>query len=202
MEEIKEKFLVKFNHIISPDIVLTLEDSETMKINGKVKIAIDKMLGDFTMGLGLKSVVDKIVQKTVSSKGYFLYIRGIADASLSVENNKLLVRADYLPGKEWWAKPVALVVLGKLLGDFASNVENCGIYPGFRNEIKKGMQQLRKKNNAILDLRKLFIEQTFYTSSSKIFLETFSFNSVNTFSEDGNFIINFSGNSRVKRQAK
>src|SRR5690606_4134243 len=108
---------------------------------------------------------------------------------------KLHVTSEYRPSKEWWAKPVAVIVLGKLLGDFAAKVEDCGITPGFRQEIKNCMQQLRKKNSASLDLRKLFEEQTFYTGSYKVFINDFSFQEVFTSADNGNFLINFNGRS-------
>jgi hypothetical protein len=94
----------------------------------------------------------------------------------------------------------SLVVLGKLLGDFATNVENCGISPGFRNDIKQAMQQLRKNNSAILELKNLFQNQTFYTENFKIYLESFEFINVKTLSENGNFIIDFSGCSQAKTE--
>ncbi len=197
LKKTTEDFLVKFNHVISPVITLVLESEELVRVNGTVKIAIDKMLSDFTNGLGLKMVFDQLIKKDVSPEGYFLDIKSIAKASISVHDNKLKVSAEYGPSKEWWAKPIALVVLGKLLGDFAAKIEDCGISPGFREEIKKSMQQLRKNNSATLDLRNLFEKQTFYTQNFKVFIKNFRFISVNTSSENGHFVIKFCGDSQA-----
>jgi hypothetical protein len=202
LDEETEQFLVKFNHLISPEILLSTENPGSVKVKGTVKIAIDKMLDDFTRGLGLKTVIDKLVKKTAGPEGYFLDIKGIARASLSVRQGVLLVMAEYGPAKEWWAKPIALVVLGKLLGDFATNVENCGISPGFRNDIKQAMQQLRKNNLAVLELKNLFQSQTYYTENNKVSLISFEFNSVKTLSENGDFVIDFAGRSIAKSEPR
>jgi hypothetical protein len=108
LEEKKEQLLVSFNHVITPKILLQVENPETVNVKGTVKIAIDKMLDDFTRGLGLKAVVNKLIKKTVSQEGYFLDIRGIARASIGIKNGKLHVMAEYGPAREWWAKPILL----------------------------------------------------------------------------------------------
>lgn len=189
-----EEFTVKFEHIIAPNIVLTLEDNK-VKVSGTVKIAIDSMLKEFTHGLGLKSIFDHIVEKYADDEGYHLNIRNIANADICVKSHNLHVSANYKGSKEWWAKPVAILVLSKLLNDFAWKVENCGIEPGFREEIRKAMQQLRKSNYAILDLRNLFEKQKFCTKSYEIFIHDFIFEKVNTYSENGTFVIKINGNS-------
>ena len=197
-----EEFIVKFEHIIAPDIILCLE-KEKVDISGTVKISIDNMLKEFTRGLGLKSIFDSIIEKHADSEGYHLNIRNIANADISVKEHNLYVSANYRPSKEWWAKPVAIVVLGKLLGDFACKVERCGIEPGFRGEIKKAMQQLRKNNSAILDLRNLFENQVFSTKCYEVKINNFIFEKVNTGSEDGKFVINLSGKADIdKKQLK
>lgn len=196
----REKFRVKFDNLIQPDITFDI-DEKTTTVSGSVKVAIDKMLNDFTGGLGLKSVVDKLIERKTDDSGCLLDIKGIAVAYIFVKNAKLHVKAEYRASKEWWAKPVALVVLGKLLNDFAAKIDNCGIYPGFRLDIKGAMQQLRKENYAILNLKNLFDEQTFCTEYSKVTLTDFKFVSVNTSSENGNFVIDFLGTANIKKEA-
>ncbi|MBC7474129.1 MAG: hypothetical protein H7263_07530 [Candidatus Sericytochromatia bacterium] len=197
----KESFKVHFNHVISPDILLNIFENHA-EINGTVRIAIDKMLNEFIGNLGLKTVFDKLINKSVDESGYYLDIKEIAVATISIKDSNLHVLAEYRASKEWWAKPIAIIVLGKLLGDFATKVENCGIVPGFRLEIKNAMQQLRKNNHAVLNLRNLFERQTFFTGFSKVSLYDFDFTSVDTFSVDEDFVIKFDGKSLLSREEK
>lgn len=197
----KEKFSVKFEHVIAPDINLSL-DKEKVIISGSVKISIDNMLKEFTSGLGIKSVFDNIVKKYADSQGYHLKVKNIADADIWLKSHNLHVAASYRITKEWWAKPVAIIVLGKLLNDFAHKVESCGIKPGFKDEIKKAMQQLKKNNSAILDLRQLFENQKFNTESYEVHIENFKFEKVITDSEDGKFIIKLEGKADMKKSIK
>jgi len=196
-----EDFTVKFEHVIAPNIVLKIIEDKVL-VSGTVKIAIDTMLKEFTRGLGLKSIFDHLVEKYADQDGYHLTIKNIANADIFVKNNKLHVSAKYMMSKEWWAKPVAILVLGKLLNDFAYKVENSGIEPGFRDEIKKAMQQLRKSNYAILDLNKLFEEQKYYTKSFKVDIYNFNFEKIDTYSENGVFVIKILGYSDMKKTSK
>lgn len=193
-----KNFIVKFEHIIAPNITFTLNE-DTATVLGTVKISIDSMLHEFTKGLGLKSVFEHLIEKYVDDKGYHLIIKNIANADIFVQEGNLHVIANYVAGKEWWAKPVAILVLGKLLNDFAFNIEKCGIDPGFRSEIKNAMQQLRKNNNAILNLNNLFEGQSFYTENSKINLYSFKFEVIKTYSENGIFVIDIIGTSSFKK---
>jgi hypothetical protein len=188
-----EHFYVFFEHLISPEILLYQESEDSFIVEGKVKISVDQMIHNFTSGLGLKNLFDKIVQTNSTDKGYFLTIKDIADAGITIRDYKLYVNADYKPSKEWWAKPVALVALSKILNDFAGNVEKSGILPGFRNSVKDSMQQLRKGNFASLALKDLFEKQYFYTKNLKVFINKFNFESVKTSSENGRFVISFKG---------
>ncbi len=195
----KEEFIVKFEHIIAPNIVLCLEN-ESVEVSGTVKISIDNMLVEFTKGLGLKSIFDSIIEKYADSEGYHLNIKNIANADICIKGHNLHVSAIYRASKEWWAKPVAIIVLGKLLGDFAQKVESCGIEPGFRGEIKRAMQQLRKRNSAILDLRNLFEKQKFFTNNYEVNIENFVFENVKTASEDGRFVITILGRANMEKR--
>lgn len=192
------EFIVNFDHIIAPDITFNIVDDK-VSISGTVKISIDSMLQEFTKGLGLKSVFNHLIEKYVDDKGYHLIIKNIANANIFVQNGKLNVVADYMAGKEWWAKPVAVLVLGKLLNDFAWKIEKCGIEPGFRDEIKDAMQQLRKKNSAILNLNNLFENQTFNTLKHNVRLFNFNFENIRTYSENEVFVINITGYSDLKQ---
>ncbi|MFN8575623.1 MAG: hypothetical protein U0354_02075 [Candidatus Sericytochromatia bacterium] len=196
-----ENFIVRFDHIIAPNINLNIQENKVIVL-GTVKISIDSMLKEFTKGLGLKSVFDHIVEKFVDEKGYHLIIKNIANADIFVKDNKLYVSATYMSSKEWWAKPVAVLVLGKLLNDFAWKIENTGIEPGFRDEIRKAMQQLRKNNYAILDLNNLFENQFFYINNFKFNIYNFKFEKIQTYSEDGVFVIRVEGLSDIKRSIK
>lgn len=196
-----ENFIVRFEHIIAPNINLTIQENKVI-VSGTVKISIDSMLKEFTNGLGLKSIFDHIVEKFVDEKGYHLIIKNIANADIYVKNNNLHVSAKYISSKEWWAKPVAVLVLGKLLNDFASKIENSGIEPGFRDEIKKAMQQLRKSNYAILDLNNLFENQVFYINNFKFNIYNFNFEKIQTYSEDGVFVIKIEGLSDIKKSIR
>lgn len=190
-----EHFFVSFEHLISPEIILYQDkDFENVFIvHGKVKVSVEQMIHNFTSGLGLKNLFEKIVKTNSSEKGYFLSISEIADAGITVRDYKLYVNAEYKPSKEWWAKPIALVALSKILNDFAGNIEKSGILPGFRDSIKDSLQQLRKTNFASLALKDLFEEQYFYTKNLKVFIKEFTFEKVKTSSENGKFIIDFSG---------
>ena len=202
LEEKVETFSVYFEHLISPHITLSLHDNNKVFIEGTVKISVNQMIKNFTSGLGLKNLVDKIIDTKVDNVGYSLSIKDIANACISIKKNKLHVMAEYKPSKEWWAKPVAIIALGKILNDFAINIENSGINPGFRTNIKDSMQQLRKNNFATLDLKHLFENQVFFTENYKVFIKKFDFNKVTTYSEDDRFVISFSGESLVSTERR
>lgn len=122
-------------------------------------------------------------------------ITGIATASISLTNDKkLLIKAEYRAGKEWWAKPVALTVLSSFLEDFNNKLISAGVKPGFGNDIKNALQSLRKTNKATLDLKNLFENQNFYHNKNYN-LYNFSFKSIDTYSENDIFVINFTGKS-------
>jgi len=152
--EINENFKIKFSQAISPDIFFQLKTEKTMEVSGKVTIDLDLMLGDFVSGLGLKSLLSQLVKKNITPNLYLIDIKGIAEASIKLENESLQVKADYRPAKEWWAKPVALIVLAKLLNDFAGKIENSGLQPGFRQEVNNCLQQLRKKKSGSIRIKK------------------------------------------------
>jgi len=190
-------FKIKFNHLIEPDIEIQLVNDLLANIQGKISIEIDKMISSLIESLGIKSIFDKVISKEVNEQGYFLYIRGIAKASISVKNNKLFVKAEYLPGREWWVKPIALIVLSKILEDFAIKIEKAGIEPGFRNEIKKSLQSLRKNNSAELNLNSLFVNQKYRHLYKTITLKDYSFKNISTYNNKNIFIIDFQGVSNV-----
>jgi len=198
----EEYFRIRFEHPISPDVLLIIKDTENVKVAGQVKIDLDSMLNTFAGGLGLKLIFDQLVKKSVTSEGYFLDIKGIAIASIFIKDGKLFVKAEYKASKEWWAKPIALAVLDKLLLDFAIKLEKCGVISGFRDDIKIAMQELRKNNSASLNLKNLFENQTFDKKSLKIYIKKFNFSSVKTYSENGYFKINFLGNAKAKIQTE
>ncbi len=192
----KKIFRVKFNHIISPNVSFDIKNSSEIDINGNVKIDIDNLLGNFSSGLGLKNIFSKVIEKKVTKEGYFMFIKDIANASITLNNKyQLIVSAEYRPSKEWWAKPIALTVLSKFLNDFSSKLINSGVTPGFETDIKKALQDLRKHNKAILELKNLFEKQNFSINNKYYLVENFSFKKVETYSEDSIFVINFIGNS-------
>jgi hypothetical protein len=193
----KDIFRVNFNHIIEPNIEIKLNENNTADIKGKIYIEIDNMISNLIDSLSIKSIFDKIISKEVTSNFYLLNIRGIAKASISVKDNKLFVKAEYLPGKEWWVKPVALLVLSTILYDFAIKVEKSGIEPGFRNEIKKSLQSLRKTNSSQIDLRNLFINQKYKHFYKKITLKDYLFKKVFTYNDKNLFVIDFEGISNI-----
>jgi len=198
----EEYFRIKFEHPISPDVLLIIKDSENIKVAGQVKIDLDTMLNSFAGGLGLKLIFEQLIKKSVNDDGYFLDIKGIALASISIKDEKLCVKAEYRASKEWWAKPIALAVLDKLLLDFAIKLEKCGVVSGFRSDIKIAMQDLRKSNSANLNLKNLFLNQTFINKSLKIIINDFNFSSVKTYSEESFFKINFLGNAKANIQSE
>ncbi|MEK7435130.1 MAG: hypothetical protein AABZ74_18510 [Cyanobacteriota bacterium] len=192
----KKIFRVKFNHIISPNVSFDIKNSSEIDISGNVKIDIENLLGNFSSGLGLKNIFSKVIEKKVTKEGYFMFIKDIANASITLNNKyQLIVSADYRPSKEWWAKPIALTVLSKFLNDFSYKLINSGVTPGFETDIKKALQDLRKYNKATLELKNLFEKQNFSINNKYYLVENFSFKKVETYSENSIFVINFIGNS-------
>jgi hypothetical protein len=194
----KKIFKVNFNHIISPCVFFELEEDSNVKIKGTVSVDIDNLLSNFTASLGLKNLFSRVVEKKVTSEGYFIDIKGIANASLFIKDDNLIIKAEYSPAKEWWAKPVALTVLSRFLDDFKYKLVSAGVTPGFGESIKKALQSLKKINSAELELKKLFDKQNFYLEDKLFFIENFEFTTLEAFSENESFVISFEGVSKVR----
>lgn len=191
-------FNVKFNHIISPSVFFELDSDDSVDIKGTVKVDIDNLLSTFTSSLGIKNLFSRIIEKKVTSEGYFIDIKGIAKASLFIKNDNLIIKAEYSPSKEWWAKPVALTVLSRFLDDFKYKLVSAGVTPGFGESIKKALQNLKKHNLAELELKKLFDKQNFCLGEKMFFIENFEFSTLKAFSENESFVIGFEGFSKIK----
>lgn len=179
-----------------------LNSEESVDIKGTVSVDIDNLLSNFTSSLGIKNLFSRVIEKKVTPEGYFIDIKGIAKASLFIQNDNLIIKAEYAPAKEWWAKPVALTVLSRFLDDFKYKLVSAGVTPGFGESIKKALQNLKKHNYAELELKKLFDKQNFYLGNKLFFIENFEFTTLDAFSEDESFVIGFKGFSKVKVREK